>query len=57
MVSGGVSNHTSANGNARLSTLVDALPRCGLKVLVVAEMEAGGALPVALFDKCAQVLS
>ena len=37
-----------------LSELVDALPPRGLKVLAVVGMEVGGALPAALFEKCAE---
>ena len=37
-----------------LAELVDALPARGLKVLDVAGMQVGGALPAALFEKCAE---
>jgi len=37
-----------------LPELVDALPARGLKVLNVESMQVGGALPAALFEKCAE---
>jgi hypothetical protein len=37
----------------KLSELVEALPARGLKILAIADMQAGGALPETVGDKCA----
>ena len=37
-----------------LTELVGALPKSGLKLLIISGMRVGGALPAALFDKCAE---